>query len=155
MPAASNQMLGGDHGYLGLVLSATEYANICLPPPPFIPPAYPGPLNILPGTTQVQALNLREQHNEAKRLYYECKNVEKALQRHIQDAMEPKYLESLIDEDTQLITEDIPFVLEYLFDTYGKIPSEEVKEKEAELRAMPFHPADPMVLLYNAVEKLE
>ena len=69
--------------------------------------------------------------------------------------MEPKYLESLIDEDTQRITADIPFVLEYLFDLYGKIPSEEVKEKEAELRSMSFHPADPMVLLYNAVEKLE
>ena len=81
--------------------------------------------------------------------------MEKALQRHIQDALEPKYLEALVDEDTQLITEDIPFVLEYLFDTYGKIPSEEVKDKESEVRNMIFHPSDPMVVLYNAVEKLE
>ena len=65
-----------------------------------------------------------------KRAYYECKNVEKALQRHIQDAIEDKYLESLIDDNTQLITEDVPIVLAYLFDTYGKVPSEEVKQKE-------------------------
>lgn len=42
---------GGDHGYLGLVLSATEYANIRPPPPAFVPPAFPGPLTILPGAT--------------------------------------------------------------------------------------------------------
>ena len=63
------------------------------------------------------------------RLYPKCKNVEKALQRHIQGAIEDKYLETLINEDTQLIQEDIPVVLEYLFKTYGKIPSKEVKEK--------------------------
>ena len=81
--------------------------------------------------------------------------MEKALQRHIQDAIEDKYLESLIDEDTQLIQEDIPTVLAYLFETYGKVPSEEVKQREAEIRTMSFHPADPMILLYNPVEKLK
>ena len=69
--------------------------------------------------------------------------------------MEPKYLECLVDQNTQLIEEDIPFVLEYLFDTYGTVPSEEVKQMETEIRSMLFHPADPMVLLYNQVEKLE
>ena len=82
-------------------------------------------------------------------------NVEKALQRHIQDAIEDKYLESLIDEDTQLINADIPDILQYLFETYGKVPSEEVKQKEIEIRAMAFHPADPMILLYNPIEKLK
>ena len=91
---------------------------------------------------------------EQKRQYYECKNVEKALQRHIQDAIEDKYLEAMVNEDTQLIHEDIPMVLAYLFETYGKIPSEEVKQKEADICALIFHPADPMILLYNPIEKL-
>ena len=81
--------------------------------------------------------------------------MEKALQRHIQDAIEDKYLESLIDEDTQLINDDVPAVLKYLFDTYGKVPSKEVKQKELEIRTMTFHPADPMVLLYNQIDKLK
>ena len=34
------------------------------------------------------------------------------------------------------------------------MPSEEVKQKEIEIRAMTFHPADPMILLYNPIEKL-
>ena len=81
--------------------------------------------------------------------------MEKALQRHIQDAIEDKYLKSLINEDTQLINDDIPDVLKYLFETYGKVPSEEVKQKENEIRAMTFHPADLMILLYNPIEKLQ
>ena len=144
---------GGDHGYLGLVLTDPEYTTVS--PTAFSAPTFPAALEIPAGTDQVNALNLREQHKEKKRAYYECKNVEKALQRHIQDAIEDKYLESLIDDDTQLITEDVPTVLAYLFDTYGKVPSAEVKQKEAEIRTMSFHPADPMILLYNPIEKLK
>ena len=63
----------------------------------------------------------------------ECKNVEKALMRHIQDAIEEKYLESLVDEYTNLISGDIPIVLEYLFYNYSKVRSDEVAQKEAEV----------------------
>ena len=144
---------GGDYGYLGLVLTDQEYASISLVP--FVPPQYPGELNIDPEANHIAALNLREAHQEARCRYYECKNMEKALQRHIQDAIEPKYLESLINEDTQLIHDDIPDVLNYLFETYGKVPSEEVKQTEQEIRTMSFHPADPMIILYNPIEKLK
>ena len=145
---------GGDHGYLGLVLTDIEYAIVCVAIA-FSAPVFPiTPLVIPIGTDQVQALNLREQYKDAKLAYYECKNVEKALQRHIQDAIEDKYLESLVNEDTQLIDADIPTVLTYLFDNYGKVPSEEVKQKETEIRTMQFNPADPMILLFNPIEKL-
>ena len=144
---------GGDHGFLGLVLTDVEYTTVSNTA--FTAPTYPTALAIPTGTDQVTALNMREQHKEERRAYYECKNVEKALQRHIQDAIEDKYLESLIDEDTQLIQDDIPDVLEYLFDTYGKIPSKEVKQKELEIRSMSFNPADPMILLFNPLEKLK
>ena len=135
--SVESELGGGDHGYLGLVLTDVEYATV--PPTPFAAPAFPGPLVIDPNATQVEALNRREEHNEQKRAYYECKNVEKALQRHIQDAIEDKYLESMVNEDTQLIHADIPDVLEYLFATYGKVNSEEVKQQESDIRTMSFH----------------
>lgn len=146
---------GGDHGYLGLVLTDSEYARILPTPTPFLPPHFPEALVVPVGTDAVQALTLREAYKDQKKSYYECKNVEKALQRHIQDAIEDKYLDSLVNEDTQLLQEDVPTVLEYLFDTYGKIPSEEVKQKEADIRALTFQPADPMILLFNPIEKLK
>ena len=102
-------MGGGDHGYLGLVLTDAKYETFKATP--FVPPIYPATLTIPTGTDQVQALNLWEIHKDAKNAYYECKNVEKALQRHVQDVIEDKYLESLVDEDTQLIQDDILTVL--------------------------------------------
>ena len=80
--------LGGrNHGYLGLVLTNAEYALIPNTQP-FIAPNYPSPLVIPAMATQIQALELKEQHEENKRLYLECKNIEKALLRHMQDALE-------------------------------------------------------------------
>ena len=144
---------GGNHGYLGLVLSDAEYTSVS--PTPFLAPAYPAPLNIPANATQVRAFELRNQHDDAKRKYYECKNVEKALQRFIQDAIEDKYLQHLVNEDTQLIQADIPDILDHLMENYGRVSSDEVKAKEDEIRKMSFHPADPMVLIFGPIETLE
>ena len=40
-----------------------------------------------------------------------------------------------------------------MFSAYGKVPSEEVKQKETELRITAFNPVDPMIILYNPIEK--
>jgi hypothetical protein len=100
-------------------------------------------------------MHLKEVHCESIRVYRECKNVEKALLRHVQNAIEEKYIEHLLDEDTGLIEVDIPQALDYLFLNYGKVPSEEVKEKEAEVLNLSFNPAEPMVLLYRPIEQLQ
>ena len=144
---------GGDHGCLGLVLSDAECATVSAIP--FVAPAYPNALTIPANATQIQAFALKEEHEEAKRKYCECKNIENASQRHIQDSMERKYLEHFVDEDTELSHDDIPDILNYLFDDYGRVPSEEVKEQENEIRQMNFHPADPMIMLCNPIEKLQ
>ena len=138
---------------MGLVLSDDEYATIS--PTPFVAPQYPAALTIPPTATQVQAFERRTRHEDSRRKYYECLNVERALQRHIQDAIEDKYLEHLVDDDTQLINKDIPTILDYLMENYGTVPTAEVKEKEDEIRKMSFHPADPMILLFGPIEKLE
>ena len=73
---------GGNHSYLGLILTDTEYALIPNTQP-FVAPNYP-PLLLIPATsTQIQALELKEQHEERKKLYLEYKNIEKALLRNI------------------------------------------------------------------------
>ena len=61
---------GGNHGYLGLVLKDAEYA-IIRDTEPFEAPAYPGPL-VMPNTaTAIEALQLKDEHAEKKRLYLE------------------------------------------------------------------------------------
>ena len=97
---------GGNHGYLGLVLTDTEYTTISATP--FVAPRYPAAHVIPRGTDQVQALKLCEQHKEDKRAYYKCKNIKKALQHHVQDKIKDKYLKSLLNDNTQLIQEESP-----------------------------------------------
>ena len=63
-------------------------------------------------------------------------------------------METLINEDTQLIQEDIPTVFQHLFENYGQVLTEEVKEREKETREMMFHSADPLIILYEPIKKL-
>ena len=88
------------------------------------------------------------------RLYRECKNVEKAFFRHAQNALENKYTEPLINDNMGLIEDDLPTILAYLDTNYGKVPSEEVKQKESEVLSTSFNPADPMVVLFGPIEQL-
>ena len=146
---------GGDHGYLGLVLSDVEYARIQPTPAAFVAPNFPGALVIDPASSAVQAVQARESHAEDIALYRECKNVEKALLRHIQTAIENKYIEYMVDDDTGLIEEDIPTVLDYLSTTYGKVTSVEIKEQENEVLNINFSPADPLITLFRPIEQLK
>ena len=69
---------GGDHGYLGLIITGVEYARITPTPTPtpFVAPNFPGPLVIAPTLTVLQQVQARETQEERLALYRECKNVE-------------------------------------------------------------------------------
>ena len=82
---------GGDHGYLGLLLTDAEYTRINPTSDPFVTPNFPAALVIIPNLASVEAVNVKESHKEAMRIYRECKNVEKTLLRHIQTALEKKH----------------------------------------------------------------
>ena len=53
--------------------------------------------------------------------------------KHAITAIEGKYIDSSKTEDTNLINDDIPTVLQHLFDNYGTVPTSAVKEKEQEV----------------------
>ena len=99
-------------------------------------------------------MHLKETYVEQKQNYLECKYVERALLRHVQDAVEEKCIEALIDDYTNLIAADTPTILQYLFTNYGKVTSDEVADKDAEVMALAWHPADPLVLLTKPIENL-
>lgn len=144
---------GGDHGYLGLVVSDEDYAAICATA--FVAPTYPSALDVPATATAVQAINLRETYHDNVRKYRECANVERALLRHLQGALDPQYLEPFLDDDTGLLTEDIPVIMKHLFDHYGRVTGEQVKAKEQEALRTTFSPSDPLVTIWNPLEKLK
>ena len=69
----------------------------------------------------MQALELKEQYEEAKQLHLECKNIEKVLLRHTQEALEEYHSSSLVNECTNLLTGDVLSILQHLDCNYSKI----------------------------------
>ena len=148
---------GGNHGYLGLVLSDVEY--LALPGVgagnTFRAPAYPAALVIPATSTAIRAMELKEAHRDAIRNYRQCQHVEKALLNHLQKSLESKYLDAFMDDDTALLNADIPDILAHLFLRYGQVTGEEVKAMEEKVMKTVFAPADPLVLIWNPIEKLK
>ena len=67
---------------------------------------------------------------ERRRLNLECKNLKKALLHYIQDAIEEKYIATLIDEYTNPLNNNVVSVIQYLFYNYRNIRSKEVWKKK-------------------------
>ena len=99
----------------------------------------------------IEALQLKEAYQEEKRLYLECKNIEKYLLCYMQDAIEDKYIEPLVDEYSNLLQDNMPIITQYLNYNYEKVRSEEVMKKEAEVIAMTWKPSDPLAFLSRLI----
>ena len=144
---------GGDHGYLGLVLTAPEYTAVC--PTAFTALNFPARLTLPATATAVEAAIARGERQDQIREYRECAEVENVLLRHIATAIEDRYIESLKNEHTGLIDSDIPTVLQHLQTRYGTVQASEVKEEEDNVLKLDFNPSDSLVILFNPIEKLQ
>ena len=68
---------GGAHGYLGVMLTGPEYANVSVTN--YVRPLHPGILNITEGTTNYELTRLVNEHKELLRLNREANNAEVCL----------------------------------------------------------------------------
>ena len=144
-------LFGGNHGYLALLLSAAAYALIS--PANNVRPIHPGALLIPANTTQHMAMTMKDAHKEALRVFRECQGVEAAFQQMLVEACEPIYLEALRDATTNAINLPIYTIIQYLYDTYGAITPEMLKEKRIELENMQFDSNLPIDVIFNKIEK--
>ena len=100
-------------------------------------------------------MELKDAHAERKRIYLECNNVEKALQRHVQESIEEKNIGPLIHECTKVITDEVLTKIPYLLCNYGKSCSDEVTQKESDVMSLAWKPAESIVLLTRPIENLQ
>ncbi len=144
---------GGQHGYLGLLLSPAQYAIIA-PNTPFQYPPHPGPLQIpayqLPHVTQ----QLTSQHSDSVRLFNECHNVAQALRKQVIAAIDPSYIAALKSRQTNTITLPLNEIIDFLFRNYGRVTPAKLVEEEQQLLAWSFDPSLPIVLLFNRIDDL-
>ena len=69
------------------------------------------------------------------------------------EACKPIYLEALRDATTNAINLPIYTIIQYLYDTYGAISPETLKEKRIEIENIQFDPNLPIDVIYNKIEK--
>ena len=144
---------GGNHGYLGLLLSPAQYATIA-PATPFVYPVHPGPLHLpayqLPHVTQ----QITAQYSDTVRLFNECGNVAQALRKQIVAAIDPAYLAAIKNRQTNTITLRLHEIINFLFRNFGRVTPANLSDAEQQLLAWTFDPSLPIVLLYNKVDDL-
>ena len=143
---------GGNHGHLGLVLSAAEYANASAVP--FVRPPNPGPLVIPPSLTALAEAGQRDDHCEALVLFHRTNALEHILKRQITSAIDKDYIDELKDQTTNTFQLDILTHFNFLFTNYGDIQPEVPKAEEQSILDKKFHISDPLTKLYRRVEDL-
>ena len=99
------------------------------------------------------SMTLKDAHKEALRVFRECQGVEAAFQQMLVEACEPIYLEVLRDATTNAINLPIYTIIQYLYDTYGAISPETLKEKRIEIENIQFDPNLPIDVIFNKIEK--
>jgi hypothetical protein len=124
---------GGLYGYLGAFLHVDDYMDL-EDAEEFVIPEHPG--NILAathgGTAHAIADALRA-NKEKLRQFEEYQVVMQALRKQIVETVEEKYIMSLRNKYTRYNSVHPKDLLQYLFDTYGKITPEDLIENEKKL----------------------
>ena len=144
---------GGAHGYLGLLVSAPQYALIS--GTPFVMPLFPPPLVFPLGATIHMINSLQQQHRDSFRVFRECRAVEAALKQQLVQALDKVYLASLRDSTTNSISRPLRGILTHLFDTYGKVTSQKIADEQEKVQNFAFDPVQPVDSVYTLIENLQ
>ena len=142
---------GGRHGYLALVLKTAAY--LAVPnTQAFMRPVHPGtftPSNIR--LTQVEVIQEKAAHEEMIRQYTECNGVEDSLKNQLVQAIPSVYFDAIRDPDTDMISTDIPGMVEFLQKNYCRLTPEQVNAREDTLKNSVHDPEDPVDLVFNKI----
>ena len=103
---------GGNHGYLGLILSPAFYATIAATQ--FVEPIYPGPHPNAPASTSAtNTSTIVRRHTEDLRQWREFKNVNTTLKNKLLSAMDNIYVCALKDRHVGYMNQPIHTILQH------------------------------------------
>ena len=145
---------GGEDGHLGLVCKPEVYATLAPEAGPYVRPENPGRLQLPEGLTQYQIAQQRDEHLEATRVFREVIGVDRALRQQIVAAIEPKYLRALRLPGTNKITQTIPEIFDNLFQTYGDVTPQDLRELTARVENITLPPEEPVDTIFAEIDDL-
>ena len=126
---------GGNHGYLGLVMSPTDYA--ALPgTAPFVEPLNPGeqPPHV-PAATAPQITEANRRYDYAVSKYAEFKAINAQLKLQLIGAVHSTYIEILRDPVFGLANVSARQIILHLLSTYGMLTTEDLEENRDKVKA--------------------
>ena len=141
---------GGNHGYLGLILSPAAYATIS--PTAFVKPAYPGQHPAIPaGTNAANTSAIIRRHTEDTRKWCESKTVSTTLKNQLLSAVEDIYVQALCNRHVGYMNQSICNLLTHLLENYGNITQLELEDNDTKMRAL-WDPNSPFDCLVQQLE---
>ena len=141
---------GGNHGYLGLILSPAAYTTITATQ--FVEPVYPGQHpNVPAGTSTANTSTIVRRHTEDLHQWCEFKNVNTALKNQLLSALDDIYVCALKDHHVGYMNQSIRTILQHLFNNYGNITPLELEDNDTKMRAT-WDPNSPFDCLIKQVE---
>ena len=129
-----SHLCGGTHGYLGLVLTAAQYADISTTV--FTRPSHTGPLAIPSAATVVQRSTLQDAHIEDLQVFREVMGVEQALIQQIVATIDATYMEDVRDRTTNSINVSVSALLLHLQETYGTLMPHKFQKRKTRTRRL-------------------
>ena len=94
-------------------------------------------------------------HEGELKKYYKCEGVEQALRTQIIEAIEADYLDALRNVNTDMISEIIPEIFDYLQTNYGQITEEEMVAKEDDLKNLAYNPQVPVDKVFSQISTFQ
>ena len=146
-----SELGGGNHGYLGLILTPEKYTLVT--GHDFTPHQNPGSLPTFPANpTQPQIAQVSATHKEALRLWREQHTLIKALKKQLTNAFKAKNFKEIEDTYTGFNNINIQDIFTYLFDRFGDVTPLELEEAEKSMNE-PFNPNEPFGLFVSNIEE--
>jgi FAD synthase len=149
--AQKTSLGGGNHGYLALLLSNADYAQ--LTPAAFVDPVYPGPnLVHLPTATVAQITETNRAYAAVMVAYNTFHEMENTIKNMLINAVPHTFIQILEDHCFGFSQVQTKAMLQPLDVTYGQVT---IKDLANNLEAMnqPWDPATPIEELWTKIHK--
>ena len=144
---------GGNHGYLGIILTHADYFRIT-PTNPFTRPPNPGILVPNPIGTAAQIASVENNHRLTKQIYLETLLLKITFTQQIIEAIYTKYLAALRIPITRKITPLVLTILEFLQNNYGRITPQQLDNKTTTIKTMIYDLAQNIDTIFNSINDL-
>jgi hypothetical protein len=145
---------GGNHGHLGIAMSAADYLVVTTGTA-FDLPEHPGPAPIhLQGATAAAIAETTRVYTTTLKELDTANNVKQALKKQIIDAVDHLYLADLEDDTFGFADVTVPQMMAHLANTYGTLTRLELERNRASI-ATAWNLDDPIETLWSNLKEIK